>query len=324
MSHALNFTSDRFLVIGRAGMDLNTDPPGSAIAHARGFTSSLGGSAANIAAALTRQGMRAALMTPVSDDPVGDYVQAELDRYGIEGQFVSRVGGEYRNSLALTETRLQDHNTVIYRNGAADFQLSVDDAEKPDYTGFGAVIATGTGLAAQPSRDATFRAFELARAAGVPLIFDVDYRPYSWPSAQDAAQTYSRAAALCDVIIGNDVEFGFMAGDYDGGLEKARELAATTARVIVFKMGEKGSITITRDGEFTTGIFPATPVKPTGAGDSFMGGFVAAIATGHDLPTAVLRGSASAALVVSRIACAPAMPTRTELDQFLAENKIPA
>jgi 5-dehydro-2-deoxygluconokinase len=305
-------------------LDLNTDPLGSAIADARGYTSSLGGSAANIAAALTRQGMRAALMTPVSDDPVGDYVQAELERYGIEPQFVSRVGGEFRNSLALTETRLESHNTVIYRNGAADFQLTVEDAEKPDYSQFGAVIATGTGLAMQPSRDASFRAFELARSAKVPLIFDVDYRPYSWASPEDAAQTYSKAAAMCDIIVGNDVEFGFMAGDYDKGMEKARELANSTASVIIFKMGEKGSVTITRDGEFTTGVFPASPVKPTGAGDSFMGGFVAALAKGHDLQTAVLRGSASAAIVVSKIGCAPAMPSDDELDLFLSEHRFPA
>ena len=43
-------------------------------------------------------------------------------------------------------------------------------------------------LAAEPSRSAAFRAFDLARAAGLPLIFDVDYRPYSWPSAQVAAE----------------------------------------------------------------------------------------------------------------------------------------
>jgi 5-dehydro-2-deoxygluconokinase len=58
-------------------------------------------------------------------------------------------------------------------------------------------------------------------------------------------------------------------------------------------------------------------LKPTGAGDSFMGGFVSGLAAGYDLKTAVLRGSACASLVVSRVGCAPAMPTPTELDAFL-------
>jgi 5-dehydro-2-deoxygluconokinase len=71
---------------------------------------------------------------------------------------------------------------VIYRNNAADFQMDIADVEAVDYKSYGALITAGTVFAAEPSRSAAFRAFELARAAGLPIIFDVDYRPYSWPS----------------------------------------------------------------------------------------------------------------------------------------------
>jgi 5-dehydro-2-deoxygluconokinase len=185
------------------------------------------------------------------------------------------------------------------------------------------LVSTGTVFAAEPSRSAAFHAFDLAHTAGLPLIFDVDYRPYSWPSAQVAAETYSRAAAMCDIIVGNDVEFGFMAGDYDRGLAKARELASTTARIVIYKMGEDGAITLTPDGEFRTGIFPVTALKPTGAGDSFMGGFIAALAGGQTLREAVLRGSACASIVVRRVGCAPAMPTTADLEDFLSSHPGP-
>ena len=151
----------------------------------------------------------------------------------------------------------------------------------------------------------------------------MDYRPYSWPSAEVAAETYSRAAAMCDIIIGNDVEFGFMAGGYEKGLDKARQLARTTARIVVYKMGEEGAVTITPDAEFRTGIYPVDALKPTGAGDSFMGGFIAALASGHTLKDAVLRGSACASIVVSRVGCAPAMPTTAELEEFLSSHPGP-
>jgi 5-dehydro-2-deoxygluconokinase len=197
------------------------------------------------------------------------------------------------------------------------------DFEPINFGDYCALITTGTVLAAEPSRSASFRGFELAREAGLPLIFDLDYRPYSWISAADAAETYSRAGALCDIIIGNDVEFGFMAGDYDRGLQKARELAHSTASVVVYKMGENGAITITGDDEFRTGIYPVDALKPTGAGDGFMGGFIAALAAGYDLKQSVLRGSACAAIVVSRVGCAPAMPTSHELEDFLASHPGP-
>ena len=88
----------------------------------------------------------------------------------------------------------------------------------------------GRWFAAEPSRSAALHAFDLARAAGLPIIFDVDYRPYSWPSPQVAEEVLSRAGALSDVIVGNDEEFGFMAGGIDKGLAKARELAQSTAK----------------------------------------------------------------------------------------------
>jgi len=176
------------LVIGRAGMDLYADPPSTPIDQATRFTAALGGSSANIAAALTRAGQQAALLTRVSDDAVGRFCLAQLDAYGIDRSYVTTAGGEARNSLAVVETRLENCQSVIYRNHAADFQMTIADVEAVDFARFSAVVTTGTVLAADPSRSACFHAFDLARAAGLPLIFDIDYRPYSWASAADASQ----------------------------------------------------------------------------------------------------------------------------------------
>ena len=98
--------------------------------------------------------------------------------------------------------------------------------DEVDYSQFTALITAGTVFAGQPSRDATFRAFENARAQGIPVIFDIDYRPYSWPSPQVASEVLSRAGEESDMIVGNDEEFGFMAGGIDKGLNKARDLAS--------------------------------------------------------------------------------------------------
>lgn len=324
MAELARLAGRRFLVIGRAGMDLYADPPGTRVEEATQFTAALGGSSANIAVALMRQGCAAALLTCVSDDAVGRFCLTQLDRYGIDRRHVRAVGGEARNSLAVVETRLQDCQSVIYRNNAADFAMSVADVEGVDYPAFSALVTTGTVLAAEPSRAATFRAFDLARAAGLPLILDLDYRPYSWPSQAEAAEVMARAAALCDIVVGNDVEFGVMAGAYDRGLDAARTLIREGAQAVIYKRGEEGAITLTADREFATGIYPTAAIKPTGAGDSFLGGMLAALATGAPLRTAVLRGSAAAAMVVARVGCAPAMPTTAELDAFLAAHPDPS
>ncbi|MEM8580217.1 MAG: 5-dehydro-2-deoxygluconokinase [Pseudomonadota bacterium] len=324
MADLSRLSGKKFIIVGRAGMDFYPDPPGTKTEEATHFFSCLGGSSANIGVALTRLGAQADLVTCVSDDAIGRFALNELDKYGIGRAHVRSVGGEARNSLAVVESRIEDHQSVIYRNGAADFEMTHADVEAVDFGAYSALITTGTVFAAEPSRSAAFRAFELAKKAGLPLIFDVDYRPYSWPSADVAADVYSRAGALCDVIVGNDVEFGFMAGDFDRGLDKARELVANGAAIAVYKMGEKGAVTITPEGELSTGIYRTNALKPTGAGDSFMGGLVSGLADGLTTHDALLQGSATAAMVVARVGCAPAMPTRAELDAFLAEHAGPS
>jgi len=306
-----------FLVLGRAGMDLYADPPGTRVEEAQWFSSALGGSAANIAVAIVRLGGTAALVTAVSDDAVGRFTCNQLRHYGVGTQYVTTASGEARNSLAVVETRSEDCQSVIYRNGAADFALAAQDVAGIPYGDFGALVVTGTSLALEPSRGATFRAMALARKAGLAVVLDVDYRPYSWASSGEARETCARAALLSDIVVGNDVEFAVMAGTGDG-LNLARDLAADGARIAVYKMGEKGSVTFCGGRSFETGIYAVTALKPTGAGDAFMGGFLTSLASGLDLKTAIQRGSAAAAIVVTRVGCAPAMPTPSELSSFIA------
>ena len=310
----------KFLVLGRVGMDFYADPPGTRIVEASRFFSCIGGSSANIAVALTRMGARASLATTVSDDAVGQFCLAELDRYGVDRSHVQTVSGEVRTSLSVVETRLRDCQAVIYRNGAADLEAREGDLEAINFGSYSALILTGTALAAEPSRGTMFATFARAKEADLPVVLDLDYRPYSWPSAGEAAAVYRRAAEFCDIVVGNDEEFGVLAGDYAMGRKAAQSLTRNEASIVVYKMGEKGAVTFTQDAEVETGIFKTEALKPTGAGDSFMGGFICGLADGLDVRDAVLRGSAAAAIVVSRVGCAPAMPTLKEVEDFMSQQ----
>ena len=313
---------NRFMVLGRAGMDLYADPPGLRVVEAARFTSALGGSAANIAAGVVRLGGRTSLLTAVSDDAVGRFVLRELARYGIDTSHVACLGGQCRTSLAVVETRAENCQSVIYRNDAADLALNETHVAGIGFEDFGALIVTGTALAVEPSRSASLSAMKQARAAGVPVILDVDYRPYSWVSAEDAATTCRMAAEASNMVVGNDVEWDVLAGG-SGGLAYAGHLAGAHATAI-YKMGEKGSVSLTGGARFETPVYRVAALKPTGAGDAFMAGLVTGLAAGLDLPSSVRRGTATAAIVVTRVGCAPASPSTEELDQFMHDNALPA
>ncbi len=313
---------NRFAVLGRVGMDLYADPPGSRIEESTRFTAAIGGSAANIAVALVRQGAQAALLTRVSDDAVGRFCMAELNRYGVDASAIRPAAAPARNSLAIVETRAQDCQSVLYRTGAADLDLAPDDLAGTDFRSVGALILTGTALASASSREATLLAIDHARQARAVVALDIDYRPGSWLSPAMAAEANQMVADLADIVIGNDTEFDLMAGAPGAGRIHARDLAARGKAFVIYKTGAGGSETFQGAVSFRTGIAAVTARKPMGAGDGFMGGLMAALARGSSLPVAVQRGSATAAIIVAGIGCAPASPTTSALDSFLATHPI--
>jgi 5-dehydro-2-deoxygluconokinase len=305
------------IVVGRAGMDLYPVPDGTETESAEHFAAEIGGSAGNIAVAITRQNNPAALLGVLSDDAVGRFVRAHLERYGVDTSRCRTVAGIWRTSLAICETRPNDSETVFYRNGAVDLELRADDFDSSFIGSASFLVVTGTALAAEPSRSAALHAFALAKATGTFSILDVDYRPVSWTSTNETTRVLADAARLCDAIVGNNEEFAVFAGDEGRALEAASAFARNGGHFVVFKRGHAGSVTITADGSFENGIFAVDGKKPFGSGDAFLGSLVVGLRQGLSLKVAVRRATAAAAYVVARRGCAFAMPTSAELDTFI-------
>ncbi len=295
------------VVLGRAGLDLYPEPAGTKTRDAQTFRADMGGSAGNIAVALARLGVRTGLIAPVSADPVGDFVRRVLADEGVDHLTPEGLVDGSRTSLALAETRPDDSQVVIYRNGASDLQLHEAPAVEAPI-----LIATGTALAREPSRGATLAALQAAQCS----VLDLDYRAYTWPSAEAARQTYTTALAHTDLLVGNEEEFALLAGRGDP-LTYARSIAPNH-RLLIYKRGAEGAIALMPDGsEQAFNVFPVSALKPFGAGDSFMSGLISQLYKGHTVAEAVRFGSACAALVVSRPGCASAMPRESDVFAFM-------
>jgi 5-dehydro-2-deoxygluconokinase len=182
-------------------------------------------------------------------------------------------------------------------------------------------MISGTALSAEPSRAAVMQAIEISNNKKIPIIIDIDYRPYNWESDQIKSEVYKKALVKIDIIIGNDLEFN-IADNADKGLELANQLIKNKPSIIIYKKGELGSELITKEYNKNFGIFPVVPLKPTGAGDAFNGGFISSLLHGDTIDDAVIKGSACAAIVVTKVACSSAMPSEDELKDFMKNNKI--
>jgi len=315
----------RFLIVGRAGMDLYPEPPGTRITEATKFTADLGGSAGNIAVAIARHGRDAALVSVLAHDAIGRFVAARLADYGVATDCLCFAEGEdqvmVRNSLALAESRPDDAEVVIYRNNAADMCLTPEHVTGLDLANVAGVVVTGTALSGAPSDKAVRDLANLAEGMQKPVIMDVDYRATAWPSSADAATACLAFARRCDIVVGNDAEFALLAKadatDIPAGESLARELAADGI-IVIYKQGGDGCQLMQGTSVQTFGVFPVELAKPFGAGDAFLGTLLARLQDGLGLDAAIREGSAAAALVVSRTGCASAMPDADELAAFIA------
>ena len=313
--------NNNFLLIGRAGIDIYPDPPGTKTENAKKFVTHLGGSSANMGVELTKFGGKCSILTKLSDDALGKLAINQLDFYHVNRDLVKFEKNETRISLAVVETTIKDHQSIIYRHKASDLFLNKHDIENANIDKYDCILITGTSLAAEPSRSSVLYALKIAKKNNIPVIMDIDYRPYTWESEDKAKEIYNLAALNCSGIIGNDDEFAVLSGNYKEGLEYAKKLSSD-CDLVIYKMGEKGSITYANNREINKGIYQVKPLKPTGAGDSFMGSLIGALLNNYDLDKSLEIGSAAAAIVVTKVGCAPAMPNLEDILEFMQTNKI--
>lgn len=81
-------------------------------------------------------------------------------------------------------------------------------------------------------------------------MFELDYRPYTWQSAEETAVYYTLVAEQSDIVIGTRDEFDVMENRSGGGNdETVRHLFAHSADLVVIKHGVDGSYAYSRSGE---------------------------------------------------------------------------
>lgn len=322
----LNFKDNTkldFVAIGRAAVDLNPNEINMPMEESKTFTKYVGGSPANITVALAALGMKTGFIGRVADDPLGRYVENYLKSKNIDTSNVVVDKSGAKTGLAFLEIKSpEDCSITMYRDNAVDLKVEVNDINEEYIKNAKALLISGTALAASPSREAVFACLEYARKHGTMVFFDVDYRGYTWKSVEETSIYYNLAAEKCDVIIGTREEFDMMEmltnkGNKDDYVT-ARKWFDYNAKIVIIKHGKEGSIAYTKEGEAITGaVFPVTPVKTFGAGDSYAGAFIYGLMNGLSIEESMELGAASAAIVVSSHSCSDAMPNINQIKDFI-------
>ncbi|MBQ9015605.1 MAG: 5-dehydro-2-deoxygluconokinase [Firmicutes bacterium] len=290
------------------------------------FEKFVGGSPANLACGVTKHGLKAGFIGKVSDDQFGDYVTEYFREKGIDTTCVSRCTGGQKLGLTFTEMLSPKESEILmYRNAAADLQLSMEDISEA-YIGLAkTILISGTALSESPSREAAIKAVLLAKKVGTNVIFDIDYRPYNWKNEDEISMYYSMVAKEADIIMGSREEFDLTERLIRPGMideESAAYWHSHNAKIVVIKHGMKGSTAYTIDGQkFSIKPFPVTARKGFGGGDGYGSAFIYGLYAGWDIIDCLEFGSAEASMMVRANNCSDALPTTEEVRAFIAEEK---
>lgn len=313
------------ILIGRVCIDFNPLDYFKPLSESCEFRKYLGGSPANIAVGLARLGKKVGFIGRVSDDRFGEYVVNFFKKEGIDVSNIFKAEKEHKLGLTFTEILSPDESSILmYREGVADLTLKPSEVSEEYIKRAKAILVSGTALAASPSREACFKAVQLAKKNGVKVIFDIDYREYNWKSKDEIAVYYSYVAEHSDMIMGSREEFDLTESISAPGRtdeQTAAHWLAAGNKIVIIKHGKKGSTAHTADNEYSIKPFPVKAFKSFGGGDGYGSAFIYGLLEGLDITECLELGSASASMLVSAHGCSEFMPTIDEIRAFIKKEK---
>ncbi|MFJ4159281.1 sugar kinase [Microbacterium testaceum] len=300
----------RVVTLGETMALARTTEVGS-LRHAAGLALGIGGAETNVAVGLRRLGVDAAWLGRVGDDPLGERIARELRGEGLDVRAI--VDTEAPTGLMLKE-RPSAASTAVhyYRRGSAGSRLSPDDVPAGWIENADLLHVTGiTPLLSDTARATVLAAVERARAAGVAVSFDVNYRS-ALASPEVAGPILRDIAARSILVFGGVEEFALMSPD------AAESLLESGVQHVVVKRGPRGATAFTTAGATEAPGFVIDPLDTVGAGDAFVAGYLSAHLEGLDVADTLVRGNACGAMACLVPGDWEAAPTRRDLERFLA------
>ncbi len=326
------------ICIGRIAVDLYGQQIGARLEDTSTFARYLGGSSGNVAYGAAIQGLKSAMLARVGDEHNGRFLREELQRVGVDTAFLIT---DKTRLTGLVMLGIKDEDTfplIFYRDNCADMGLTPQDIDEDYIASARAVAVTGTHLSHPDTRAAVLKALEIARRHGLRTALDIDYRPVLWGltslgdgetrfiESERVTQQLQEVLHYFDLIIGTEEEFHIAGGSTDT-LSALKAVRQSSKATLVCKRGPLGCVVFEGDipdsWEHTTlqsGV-RVEVLNVLGAGDAFMSGLLRGWLNDEGWPQACRYANACGALVVSRHGCAPAMPTKAELDDYLSRDR---
>lgn len=288
----------RALVIGEALID---------IVEGADVRELVGGSPANVAVGLARQGHAVELLTRIGRDERGARIAEHVASSG-----AALAASSWSDGVTSTA------RARLRADGSAEYEFAIDwTVPAPDLDGVALVHTGSIAMFLEPGGATVIEALRRA-SGGVLVTVDPNIRPALVGAHEAAFARFAQAARAADLVKLSDEDAAWLYPDLLPEQVLA-EIATLGARVVVITRGGEGAIALGPGGVVEVAALPVEVVDTIGAGDAYMASLISSIlddpqvlTSAPGLERALRRAAVTAGITVSRAGANP--PRRDEVD----------
>ena len=307
-------TTPKIVVVGSANMDIyayvsHLPEHGETVIGNR-YWMGMGGKGANQAVGACRLGAHTTLVGRVGQDLFGRQMLETLKNHGVNCDFI-KVDLEADSGVALVMVDEQAENIISVIPGT-NMRISPSDVE----------------AAADQIRDANVVMMQLEIPLNaVEKSIDIARKNDTLCILNPAPARPLPDSILnkVDLLTPNQTEAkvltGIPADTVEGAKAAAQVLLAKGVKTVIITLGANGALIVQPNDTIHVDSFKVDAFDTSGAGDAFMGGLAVALGEGKLLAEAVRFANIVGALSTTRPGAMPAMPTRTEADNFAKKER---
>ncbi|HLP91645.1 MAG TPA: carbohydrate kinase [Nostocaceae cyanobacterium] len=320
-------SNPRVLCLGEVLFDCLADQLGLKLEEVQSWTPYPGGAPANVACALVKLGTPAGFIGAVGKDEPGNALVKLLQDIGVDTTGVQRHSTAPTRRVYVVRDLAGDRTFAgfgqYHTSDFADTKLQAKLLPPQLFTEADFLVLGTLELAYPDSEQAIYRALDLAEQYDLKIILDVNWRPVFWQDHNLAKQKIQGLLKRFDFIKLTKEEAQWLFDTEDPGAITYR---LNTIEGVLVTDGEHGCAYCLGENEGKLPAFPIPVVDTTGAGDSFLAGFLHqlskhGIKSLQDADTAkyiVTYASAVGALTTIKPGAIASQPTNAEVETFLA------
>lgn len=276
------------------------------------------GAPAIFADCLARLGEEVFFVGAVGRDDFGTLIVDRLKEDGVDTKGI-KILEDYTTGVAFVTYFSDGSRKFIYHIArAASGQIFPEDVREEDFLRLDILHVMGsTMLINDNCHRAYLKAIDIVKRNGKRISFDPNFRP-ELLGKDRARELFEPVLRESFVVFPTEEELTVLTGE--GDIDRAcAKVLSEGPEIVAIKQGKRGSTVVTREGKWSIPAFPVEEMDPTGAGDCYCAGFLAALARGMTREEAGRFANAVGALAVTKKGPMEGAPKFCEVQAFLAQ-----